>query len=460
MSRMGSCVAFAAVAVAALAPAPAEAQAAAQTGRLTGVVYDSLSGRPVAGAAVWSEQARRATVTDAAGHFVLDSLLPGEHRLVVADSQLDAIGVNLTRTVSVAAGTGGVAGAGGRLVLATPSIATITARLCDGGSVRGGDRSPQGGILFGAVRNVATGARLSGAVVDVRWLRIEFLGGKVVPLVAEAQARTDSLGTYVACGVPTDTVLQVTARGGNHGNSGDTELRLGAHPLARVDLAVAGSATPDSTGTLRGLVTDTLGSALAGISVLVEGARDGHTGDDGRFFLGRLPLGTQTFVVRRPGFVPQRTLVDIAPNDTPVVRVAFRSVQLLPTVAVRSPRASRTMNQFEQRRRVGQGSYLVPADIANRPDIRSIFFGVKRIKVINVPGGFDLLGPPPRPGLPECPMTIFIDGYRATIEELRTYDPREIQGVEVYPKADQAPLQFRGQNGPCGGAVVVWTRWL
>lgn len=457
MARLGPCVAIGMAVVAGLTPAPAESQVAAQTGRLTGVVYDSLSGRPVAGAAVWSEQARRATVTDAAGHFVLDSLEPGEHRLVVADSQLDALGVNLTRTVSVAPGA--TAGAS-RLVLATPSIATITARLCSTGPSRVGDRSPQGGILFGTVRNVVTGARLSGAVVDVRWLRIEFLSGKVVPLVADAQARTDSLGTYVACGVPTDTVLQVTARGGNHGNSGDTELRLDAHPLARVDLAVAGSVTADSVGALRGLVTDTLGNAVAGISVLVEGARDGHTSDDGRFILDRLPLGTQTFVVRRPGFVPQRTLVDIAPNDTPVVRVAFRSVQLLPTVAVRSPRASRTMNQFEQRRRVGQGTYLVPADIANRPDVRSVFFGVNRIKVVNVPGGFDLLGPPPRPGLPECPMTIFIDGWRATIEELRTYDPRDIQGVEVYPKADQAPLQFRGQVGGCGGAVVVWTRWL
>jgi hypothetical protein len=457
MSRLAPRVAVWLAVVAALVPAVADAQVPAQTGSVAGVVYDSLSGRPVPGAAVWSEQARRATVTDAAGHFVLDSLLPGEHRLVVADSQLDALGVNLTRTVRVAPGA---TQADAHLVLATPSLPTITRRLCEAGPNRMGDRSTQGGILFGAVRNVATGVRLAGAVVEIRWLRIEFLRGKIVPLVADAQARTDSLGSFVACGLPTDTVLQVTAHGGSHGISGDTELRLGERPIARVDLATSGRVAGDSTGALRGMITDTLGNAMAGVSVLVEGARDSHTGDDGRFFLDHLPAGTQTFTVRRPGFAPQRMLVDIAPNDTPVVRVAFRAVLLLPTVAVRSPRASRTMNQFEQRRRVGQGSYLTPADIANRPDIRSVFFGVKRIKVINVPGGFDLLGPPPRPGLPECPMTIFIDGYRATIEELRTYDPRDIQGVEVYPKADQAPLQFRGQVGGCGGAVVVWTRWL
>ncbi|HEY0995423.1 MAG TPA: hypothetical protein VGD77_05495 [Gemmatimonadaceae bacterium] len=218
--------------------APGAAQA---TGRISGVAWDSLARRPLARAAIWTSSGNRAVIADSTGRFTLDSLPPGEHELVVLDSALDAVGLDITRRVVIADRPD----AGARsIVLATPSLRTLRTRLCDAesGLTRAGDRSSSGGILFGIVIEPTGGRRVAGAVVEVAWPRVEILAGRPVPLTATAHVRTDGMGEYAACDLPIDTLLAVSALGGPFGRATGAPVALGAHRLGRLDLTL-GAAT-------------------------------------------------------------------------------------------------------------------------------------------------------------------------------------------------------------------------
>lgn len=213
------------------------------TGRISGVAWDSLARRPLAHAAIWTSNGQRATMADSVGRFTLDSLAPGEHELVVVDSTLDAVGLDLTRRVQVPAAGGDTPR---QVVLATPSMGTLRARLCerDAGRSRAGDRSPAGGILFGLVIEPTGGRRVAGAVIEVSWARVEMLAGQPVPLTATAHVTSDSMGEFAACEVPADTLLTVTALGGSLGRAAARTVALGAQRLGRLDLTLAPSGEP------------------------------------------------------------------------------------------------------------------------------------------------------------------------------------------------------------------------
>lgn len=475
--------------------------AAAQGARLRGVVYDSLAGRPVAGASVWSERSTRSTTADSLGRFVLDSLPDGEHLIVAGDTLLDRIGLTPSARVTV---RGGAIPDGFRLTLATPSRRTLHARLCAAGPAAANTREP--GLLFGTVRNASTGARVAGATVQASWLRIVFGGELVVPDLGTVAAPSDSVGRFVLCGLPADTTLQVSAVAGLLGSSGELEIALAPLGVGRMDIAVGGvpdtlaAATElsgDSTraatrpaeqgrgtrgnrraapaapqaatrlagpGTLRRQVTDTAGRPLGNVLVGIEEAADGRTGETGHFLLRRLPLGTRTLVVRRIGFAPERVLVEITPRDTAFVRVQARNIRLLATIQVRSPRTSRILTDFERRRRLrfGGAHYFTPKDIGER-DIRSIMYQIPSFRVQTGRGGlWEITGPAftALSGL-RCPVAFVIDGWprSASIEEVMALRPDEIEGIEVYPRGQNAPIRWVPPT-LCGPLVLIWTKYL
>ena len=87
-----SCVAalFAsfAVAVAASAQAPGFA-------KLQGFVIDSVHNGPLVKAVVLVEGVSRQTMTDADGHYALDSIPPGDRRVMVLSAVLDTLGFSM-----------------------------------------------------------------------------------------------------------------------------------------------------------------------------------------------------------------------------------------------------------------------------------------------------------------------------------------------------------------------------
>ncbi len=62
--------------------------------RLLGIAYDSLSGRPLAGATILLQGFPRTALTDSAGRFVLDSVPPGRYLIILTHRELDEIGLH------------------------------------------------------------------------------------------------------------------------------------------------------------------------------------------------------------------------------------------------------------------------------------------------------------------------------------------------------------------------------
>lgn len=212
-------------------------------------------------------------------------------------------------------------------------------------------------------------------------------------------------------------------------------------------------------GVIDGAVTDTSLASLADASVSILGSTlKVVTGSNGRFQILAVPAGHYILVVRRLGFAPVSSAVQVAAGDT--VRASFaleRLVTALDTVKVAAKRLSTRMAEFEDRRKFGQGQFMTQAEIEKRnalyPEelIRS-FMGV------NVVGGHALSK---RMGLRGCPMQFFVDGVAILSPDL-TNDlptPKELAGIEVYTGSATVPLQYKTMRGggSCG-VILIWTR--
>src|SRR5262249_32884584 len=128
---------------------------------LTGTVFDSLSHRPLAGAAVQvardsTLQAKVAT-TDTAGRFRVDGLTPGRYLVGFLHPVVDSLGVELPpRRVTVS-------GAEQHVDLAVPSAKTLGAAICRS------QRSDSAGLLVGHLHDATTSFPLVGTVT-VQWM--------------------------------------------------------------------------------------------------------------------------------------------------------------------------------------------------------------------------------------------------------------------------------------------------
>jgi hypothetical protein len=218
-------------------------------GRVEGVVFDSLLGRPLAGAAVWVHGSGRMVLVGGDGRFAFDGVAPGPRALGASHPALDSLGLPaLAATITVPAG------ATAHVALATPARPRLAAGLCGAGAAGPAAAGGRPGVLHGALHGVLhgvvadarqgapAGARLAGAVVTVRYV-LEARSGRALPQVVDAGARTDSAGTYAVCGLPAAGELVVRAGAGSAG-SGPAYVTLGERGVARLDLAVDPGAAP------------------------------------------------------------------------------------------------------------------------------------------------------------------------------------------------------------------------
>ena len=58
-----------------------------------------------------------------------------------------------------------------------------------------------------------------------------------------------------------------------------------------------------------------------------------------------------------------------------------------------------------------------------------------------------------------CPVTLYVDGVRGSVDELQSYRPEQLIAVEYYPRPEQAPLRFQTVASNCPIALV-WTRFI
>jgi hypothetical protein len=217
-------------------------------------------------------------------------------------------------------------------------------------------------------------------------------------------------------------------------------------------------ATDGDRGTIEGIVTDTSLAPLAGASVTIlrPNVRV-ETEASGRFRIPRIPAGQYIVIVRHLGHRPASGIIEVPANDTARLNYMLGpvSAQLERTV-VSELRLSSELDEFDQRRRRGQGEFLTQSDIdrRNAAQTADLFRVLNSVTLVLTKWGNFIAGR--REG---CAAAVFVDNVllpRGTNTE-GLPSPRDIVAVEVYAGAATAPPQFAAGASSCG-VVLIWTR--
>jgi len=429
-------------------------QIAAGQRSVVGTVYDSLMHAPLWGAEVWVRGSERHVQTDRDGRFQLDSIAPGSYTLLVSHPGLDSAGL-FTLAVPV-----NVTGSERTMVrVATPSLATLWRRRCGQELMTRSDS----GLIFGFVQDVKTQAHLAGAGVLLRWLRIVQTDPvNVYTQSRDLTARTDSTGTYYACGVATDMKIGLRAYA-QRDSSGLVDLQLGRRGIGRQDLTVA--LAPDrQLGVVRGQAITSEQTAVWGGRVSVREGAATMIEDNGTFIIRGVAPGTQWVNVQAIGRAPSGQAVDVRPGDTTWLNVTLGPLAVTLAPVKVTGQASRLLSDFEERRRAGSGlGYsLGEAEMAGMASMRSVLSAMPSIQLVRGQGNTDIMALLPNPGIGGrgwCVATLYIDGFLSDWDQVHIYKPKDLVGVELYPRASSAPIQYQQVATGCG-VVLIWTKYL
>ena len=418
-------------------------------GRLHGVVYDSLVGQPLAGAAVWLRDLDRSTVTDSAGRFVMDSVPSGPQVIFFSHPDLDSAGFG-TIAVTVAVGKD--------VVLAVPSTRTLWRRLC-GRESNGVDSA----IVFGSVQDADSRSLLSGVTVTVVWPRLDMRDPHHLSVEIRADsATTDSTGTYRICGVAAGSNARAQARAGPY-STGIVQVMARARPVVRRDFSLSLVQAADSgrgSGVLRGQIRSEGGRPVVGAVVVLEGVDSTVSGAEGRFALDRLPGGTQWLRARALGFAPEEAAIDLTSSGVTTLDLDLRTITVLDTITVvATGRRARVLREFEERRKAGFGYALRQDELQNRGTILSVLQSVPSVTVQGTMSTFAVLMRAGGISQGYCVAGLRVDGVLSTWDQLSSYRPQDLVAVEIYPQASLVPAEYQSISVGCG-MVLVWTKHL
>jgi hypothetical protein len=447
--------------------------------RMAGVVFDSLSNRPLAAARVWLLPEETSAdiaaglappggrlvaqsvsqLTDVEGRFAIDNIPAGSWRLAFEHRSLDSIGVRppfYDLRLRPGAPVFGV--------LTVPSMATLQ-RGCM--SPSGPLQGEQGGMLTGVVRAAGDDRALVGALVRGSWVDLRRAATLLqAPPTTIVETRTDSLGEYRICGVPDSAVASVVAAG-PHSSTGEVQAVPGALRIARVNLRLAevaeGELAPPG-GTLAGTVSDSLGTPVPGAQVSLDGDTSSvRTDAAGKFRLAGVQAGTQTIEVRRLGLEPARLVVDIAPGTSTIVALTLLRSRLLDPILVTAERMKHLAGVVDaiQRHRTGVGTMMLADEIAQRPTMMSLLQGISGVRVMPEKGGIQWVAMMRR-GAGECAARTFVDGREVDTDFVASMSPGELAALEVYVRGSTAPI-FTAGRSPYGrdeacGVILLWEK--
>lgn len=449
--RLGSLVA--------LAVAPLGAQ-----GVIRGVVLDSLiTDRPLAGAQVVLQGTPQSAVTDAAGRFVIRDVPAGSWPVTFFHPVLDSLEISAPyQTVVVEDGRQAL------LTLGMPSARAMMVAWCE--------REPEAStaLVFGTVRDAEAGAALPGAVVRVTWTDFELAGVGVRQRPREQVDTAGADGSYVLCGVPNDIAVTL---GGEFGTqrTGALTLALDRRGIGRRDLMVSRTDTaargrassgaddgpsavaPPGGARLRIRVINAQGSPVPGAAVSIRGTDvAGTTGPDGTARLERIPSGSQTVLVRRPGVQPVTQVADLRHDADNELSVELgKVITELPSVAVMGRRPNKFEEDLQRRVTMGSGRLFTEEQIAQATTNSLGFWSM-------VPGvrtsrrGFDTLPLMTSGRGGPCTPVLFFNGiqlYDWAPNDLRNY-LAGARRMEVYARAATVPQEYRTLTD-CG-VIAIW----
>ena len=431
--------------------------------RISGVVYDSLTGRPVAGATVHLSDLDKDRTTDSIGHFEFDSLPAGTHSILIDYPTYDALGVS-----SLGARVDLTPALLTNVWFAVPAFETMWRQFCPHAPPQG----PDARIVFGSMRaDDGSGLRVDGATVTWRGI------GEAA--ASRGQVQSDSSGAYAICGVINEARIVVSASS-TEGASRDTTVHLSSVRIARLDLRLlpkavlaalaADSARGVATSRYRLRVLTDRGEPIQYASVTVNGGAVRTSDQFGEVALGaQRPKPTST-IVRRIGFEPWSGSVVFADTNS-VVTVSLKpSVETLGTVRVSAKRAAISpfvqgfYDRWEQAQKGAlSGTFIGPEELEFRHPrkLGEMLQGLNGVRLIcNEMAECSIQST--RPGSLEmgsgCPMAVVVDGKQIygdlTIDRLVDVD--DVMAIEVYPRGGNTPISLQYNDTKCG-VVAFWT---
>ena len=423
----------------------------AQSGGVSGTVYDSVARAPLRDAVVQmvppSGTPLFTATTDARGRYTIADAPPGRYFVELQHPVLDSLALEPPlRAVEVRASE--IA----KVDLAVPAPATIVTQLCR--------TAPQDslGLLFGQLRDSRSKAAERSGEVVAQWFEMVIDTGGTHSSDRTLSSATNGDGWFAICGVPAGVDILVRARR-SADSTGVTVVSIPAHGLRRFDVDVGG------IGTVRGHI-QSRGKPVFNARVRAGSSeRYAYTDSVGAFRLGGVPAGTQTIEVRALGYAPEARAVSLSPDAETVVDVELTTVKhVMDTIQVVAQRLySIDATGFERRRRSAAGKFFDEDDARRRASfsVFQLLYEVPSLRIeqegafqkrILMRGGSSMTGRP-------CPPAFFLDGIQMPADLLSDLDlfvrPPQMAGMEVY-RGMMVPAEFY-VRGACG-AIAVWTK--
>jgi protocatechuate 3,4-dioxygenase beta subunit len=476
---------------------------------IDGVVRDSLSGRTLAFASVQLSRvdaptaAGRSVMTDANGHFVIDSVSPGKYLFGFFHPRLDSLGFDaVTRPLTVTAGWQTLT-----QDLALPSAQTLARELC-------GAMDSTTGVLVGRVLRASDGETVGRGHVVVQWRELTVAKTMVADSIRVVPASITSDGRYVACRVPTDATLSVIALADSATapvRSASITVRFAAKtPLLHQDLLLPGGAVAVTgahalgrgTASLVGRVLQSSGSPIAGARVIVRDAAVldslAVTDSTGTYRFRSLRGGTYPVDVMKLGMAPTRASVNLRDARTATADFTLEPLAYeLDGVRVYAAYSHEAAGFAKRRASRSKSAFFMTADEVAKEGKMLTSMVLLRAPMLGQFGS-NASGRPVIAGPLGCDPLVFVDGIQesgpfkmgapraaaiqsafagtydgqvqkvpaggapATQERAAGFDldnwirPSNIGGIEVYGPGS-APARFSDDNLRCA-SVVIWTK--
>ncbi|HEY4305817.1 MAG TPA: carboxypeptidase regulatory-like domain-containing protein [Gemmatimonadaceae bacterium] len=439
--------------------------AAAGFASASGTIVDSLHNGPLVHANVIIEGTTRVGFTDADGHYAIDSIAPGAHRVRVLHAVLDTVGISL-RTPEI----NFVAGQNHALDISLPGPKFMTSRFCNAAQQNLGPAA-----LVGFVKDPDTNAPMIGAKVELVYEVADPIGRKT-PRVRSGT--TDSTGIYRICGIPGDMSGKVQVfRNGVASGEVPAEITNGFLGLRAFSIASQHQsvvAVKNDSGKVRmvakgsakvtGKVLDKQGKPLKEARVTIQGGgAPVLTNILGVFTLDSLPSGTQSLEVRKLGYSVAEIPVELSTMSPATANVTMTdAIPLLETMRTEAA-ADQALSDlgYLERKRSGFG-YFLDDKLINHDAIMftDIMYTVPGLKVSPVGNGRDYAVTDTRNAANGC-VNYYVDGF--PWEEMSPGDinnfvrPNETVAVEVY-HGSNTPPQFQKSGQTSCATIVIWTQ--
>jgi hypothetical protein len=443
----------------------ADAPTAAAIATITGVAWDSLRGAGLRSAVVHVAGEPDSAITDSLGRFRLRVRNGGRRTIVAVHPLLRLAADSGRRTVEVSIGDSLA------VRFATPSAMTLAAARC-------GRRTP---VVVGMAWD-SGGSAVPRPTVRAVW---RTASGRI-----ESRDAATEEGGFGLCDLPTDRSVPVRLYDGLRVRA-EARVRTEPGQVTWLDLRVESpTAQPTAVGNapavLAGVVReDSTGRVLPGVEVVIEGsAWRGVTNEAGRYLIAGIAAGRATVRFRMIGYRPTRQPVVLVAGDT-----AWAGSRLLPSAVVlpevevtaEAPPAPGGVGAegFEERRRLGFGTFLDSTALARRESLRlgDVLAQVNGIVVARQGTQAVALSARQVGNSGErCAMAVWLDGVRIFAPDapamasalagpsvssgppdLNFLMVHQVAAIEVYRSAAETPVEYGGTKAACG-TIMIWTR--